>query len=535
MDDFKDLQNSEQRKNVNLKIKVAERVLRVKQARNKIIPFAKLMMPHPDDPDDATRSKYHAAQHHKAMAAALEEVEKGTIPRLIVTLPPRHGKSQLVCKTFIPWYMAHDPYRSVIFATYNQDFAEDFGADIRTTMQHPSFKQVFPHFNLKKGGQAKGRLQTEEGGMAVFVGRGGTTTGRGADLLIIDDLIKDAKEAESPTVREDCWEWFTKVAMTRLMTMGAGVVIVMTRWHEDDIVGRLTDPENPCYSKEEAKKWKVIDLPAIAIEDDALNREPGEPLWPARFPLEFLQAQKTLNPRGFSALYQQNPTPEDGDYFKRDWIKYYDMNKTRWKDLRIYAASDHAVGKDKSRNDQTVLLIVGLDEQQNIFIIDTWFGRETPDIVIDRMIDLMQAYNPINWYAERGHITQSIGPYLTKRMHERSTFCTVTEMTPTQNKEQRAQSIRGRMASGKVYFPRQKPWVSDMVGELLKFPNGKHDDFVDPLAYIGLALNEQYGASKVKEEEAGFYGPKIGTIKWIKENSDRQRHNERRAGSGELL
>lgn len=515
------------------KIRIAKRVLEIRKSRENIIPFTKFMMPHPDDPENAEVSIYQAAKHHKALAAALEEVEKGHIPRLIVTMPPRHGKTELVCKKFIPWYLARDPYRNVIFATYNEEFAQDQGADIRASIMHPSYKQVFPHFELRKGGASKGRLQTDQGGMAVFVGRGGSITGRGADMLIIDDLIKDAEEAESPAIREKCWEWFTKVAMTRLMTVGAGVIIVMTRWHEDDVVGRLTDPSNPCYNEKEAKKWKVINLPAIALPGDPLGREVGEALWPERFPVEFLEAQKTLNPRGFSALYQQRPTPEDGDYFKREWVKYYDTKKVNWQDLTLYAASDHAVGKDKTRNDQSVLVIVGVDELDNLYIVDCWHGREAPDFVVERMIDFMETYEPVTWFGEKGHIQQSIGPFLRKRMEERNTYCTIDEITPSQNKEQRAQSFRARMAMGKVFFPRQKPWVTDMIEEMMKFPNGKHDDFVDPLAYIGLKLGRQFGPSRTVEQED--LGPKIGSKEWVKADSKYRNLLKTFSGSGELV
>lgn len=513
-------------------LRIAKRVLAIKHARDKLIPFAKLIMPHPDDPDNSDMSMYRDALHHRVMAAALEEVEKGTIPRLIVTLPPRHGKSQLVCKTFIPWYLARDPYRSVIFATYNDDFAEDFGADIRSTIEHPSFSQVFPYFKLKKGGKAKDRLQTEERGLAVFRGRGGSLTGRGADLLVIDDLLKDAEEANSPTIREKCWEWFTKVAMTRLMSGQARVVIVMTRWHEDDVVGRLTDPSNPHYRESEAKKWKVINLPAIADVGDPMGRAPGEALWPERFPLEFLEAQRTLDSRGFSALYQQKPTPEDGEYFRREYIKYYDTKKINWKDMRVYAASDHAVGKSKVKNDQSVLLIVAVDEFDTIYLIDCWHGRDTPEVVIERMLDFMKAYSPIMWWAEKGHITQSIGPFLRKRQMERNIYTTVEEVTPSQNKEQRAQSIRARMAMGKVLFPRHRQWALEMIEELMKFPNGKHDDFTDTLAYIGLKLGAQHGPSAESPEIDNT--PKIGSMAWIKMDSNYRRTLGQRKSGGEM-
>lgn len=509
----------------------AKRMLAIKKAREDILDFAKIKMPHPDDPDNPDMSLYRPARHHQVLAAALEQVAKGTMPRLIVTMPPRHGKTELVTKTLIPWTMGNDPYKSIIFATYNEDFAHDHGADIRTLVEEPVFAQTFPEFSLRKGGASRERIQSSRGGLAVFVGRGGSLTGRGADLLVIDDILKDAEEAESPTMREKCWEWFTKVAMTRLMTVGASVVIVMTRWHEDDLVGRLTDPSNACYNEEEAKKWKVIDLPALARGNDPLSRQPGEALWPERFPVEFLEAQKRLNPLGFSALYQQQPTPEDGDYFKRDWIKYYDPRQIDFSDLKIFAASDHAVGTSNKKNDRTVLLIAGVDRNQDIYLLDCYIGRDPTDKIVERMVDLMGQWKPIFWWAEHGHISLSIGPFLQKRMQERGVYCAVDEVRKMENKEQKAQSIRARMAMKKVYFPKAKFWTTEGIDELLKFPRGQHDDFVDALAYLGLKLTVQFGPSIHREPEDST--PKIGTLAWIKMDSayrDRRRKADEARG-----
>jgi len=182
-------------------IAAAKRQKRAIEARAEFLSFVKFTMPDPDDPADIDKSMFKDAKHHRALAKVLEEVEKGHIPRLIVTLPPRHGKSELISRRFIPWLVGKDGYRNVIFATYNEDFAHDFGADVRAIMQSPAYKQIFPGFAFRFGGASKERIQTSQGGMAAFVGRGGSITGRGADFLIIDDPIKDAEEAQQPTPR----------------------------------------------------------------------------------------------------------------------------------------------------------------------------------------------------------------------------------------------------------------------------------------------------------------------------------------------
>jgi predicted phage terminase large subunit-like protein len=325
-------------------------------------------------------------------------------------------------------------------------------------------------------------------------------------------LIKGAEEARSQTMRNQTWEWFTKVAMTRRMGRKL-VIIIMTRWHSDDVVGRLTDPENPHYNAIEAAKWKIIKIPAIAEEDDVLGRKPGEPLWPERYDLEFLQSQQRLDPLGFAALYQQSPTVADGILFRRETIQYYTPEQLP-NDLRIYCASDHAVGTNQ-RNDPSCFIKVGVDKQNNIYVLDTIWQRMTTDVAVERMLAMASGdQKPLLWWAERGHISKSIGPFLNKRMLETGTYINIVEVTPAVDKEQRAQSIAARVAMGKVYFPKVSWWTEKAVNEMLSFPNGLNDDFVDALAYIGLGLGSQFGPSAGASKPK----PKEGSFQWLREN-----------------
>lgn len=484
-----------------------------------LLRFTQLTMPDIHEPSNPNKSRYEAAQHHKVMAAALEEVEAGRYPRLILTLPPRHGKSELVSKRLIAWALGRRPDTQVIFTTYNEEFSGDFGSEVREIMKSKNYRVMFPDIKFRKGGESKHLIQTSRGGQAAFVGRGGSITGRGANILIVDDPFKDDEEAQSPALRQKTWEWFTRVAMTRLMSTTDGVpprvIIVMTRWHEDDIVGRITDPLNPCYNEQEAKQWKVIDLPFFALEDDPMGREVGEVLWPSRYPQEFGEMQRRMNPRGFSALYQQRPTPEEGVFFKSDWIKTYKPHELS-KNLRKYTSSDHAVGVKQS-NDATVLLTAGVDEKNNIYLLDCWWDKKSSDEVVEAMLSMMSRHKPLVWWAERGHISKSIGPFLRRRMLEESVFINVHEVTPAADKQTRAQSIQGRMAMGKVYFPEHMPWFGDALDQVLKFPYHRNDDFVDALAYIGLGLGMLTGASGIKTDKPL---PKTGTLAWVKQDSD---------------
>jgi len=491
-----------------------KRQQKIHAARDHLLDFTEFTMPDPAHPNDATKSSYEAAQFHREVAAALEAVERGEIQQLIFAMPPRHGKTQLATKSFAAWMSGRHPTWNLAIASYSDTMAEDMGADTRSILTSAQFKQVFSGYSLRRGGSAKANIQTAAGGRLVFVGRGGALTGRGADCLLIDDLYKDHEEARSQTIRDQAWNWFTKVAMTRRMGRKL-VIITMTRWHSDDIIGRITDPENPCYNAIEAKKWKIIRLPAIAEEEDPLGRAEGEVLWPERFDLDFMQSQQRLDPLGFAALYQQRPTVADGVLFRRENLQFYKMSDLP-EDLRIYCASDHAVATGQ-RNDYTVLLKVGIDRQNNIWLLDCFRAKVPTDQAVEAMLAMAGGkQRPLLWWAERGHISKSIGPFLRKRMDETGTYINLVEVTPVGDKEQRAQSIAARVAMGKVYLPSEKPWTEKIVSELLAFPNGIHDDAVDALAYIGLGLQSQFGPGRDRAKEEKAKRPEYGTLAWVK-------------------
>jgi predicted phage terminase large subunit-like protein len=483
--------------------------------------FARFMMPDANDPDDVTKSQFITELHHRAIAYALEQVEIGLIPRLIINVPPRHGKSQLSSRLFPAWFEGRHPEESIILATYSDKLSWDFGREVREIMEDSVYRQVFPQMTLRTA--SVDRVETMEGGKLFFVGRGSAITGRGSIGLLIDDPIKDRVEADSLVTRNKLWSWYNQVAKTRLLSSVGWIVIIQTRWHEDDLVGRLTDPQNPDYSPTEGPKWKIIDLPALSLgSGDPLGRPQGAALWPARFPVQYLEEMRSADPRGFQALYQGSPTPEKGNFFPADKIKTYSRGQRPPNDkLRFYAASDHAVSTTQDR-DKTCCVIVGVDEDQNLWVMeDIVWARLSTDIVVERMIDLMAKYKPLYWWAERGHISKSIGPFLRKRMMERATFCSVCEVTPVHDKKSRAQSIMARMAMGLVYFPSFAPWWMEARQELLQFPFGARDDLVDALAWIGTGLGAQSAPKIARPKKPA---PLVGTLAWVKQDgADRKR------------
>lgn len=510
---------------------IAERLLQAQQAAGSLLDYVRFTMPDFTDTNPNPRTRYITGKHHVVLANHLEAVAAGLIPRLIINLGPRHGKTELGSKRFMPWFSGRFPEKSLIFGTYNETFAQDVGRAVRDNILSPEHRLVFPEHQLKDGSAASQRLETEQGGLLAFVGRGGSITGRGGHGIVIDDPIKDRKEADSRTVREQLWTWFTQVIGTRLMTADSWIILIQTRWHEDDLVGRLTDPRNPYYDADEAKQWTVIDLPALALDDvvDPLGRQPGEALWPERFPREFLLQQQRLDPRGFQALYQGRPSASGGSFFMAEHLQTYKPDELP-KNLRYYAASDHAVST-RQVNDKTALITVGVDENDNIYVMpDAYWRRSASDIVVEEMVKLMLRYKPLFWWAERGQITRAIGPFLRTRMNERKAYTSIIEIHPNTDKMSRAQSIQARAAMGKVFFPQHATWWPEARDQLLKFPNATHDDFVDALSLIGMGLTLQVGANTPSREQTfgreGTFGHLINQSRAIARRQAVQRDVE---------
>jgi predicted phage terminase large subunit-like protein len=258
------------------------------------------------------------------------------------------------------------------------------------------------------------------------------------------------------------------------------------------------------------------------VEDtpDVLQRKAGEALWPGRFGRDFLLALQRRDARGFSALYQGRPSPAGGTFFSVKWLHTYRPNDLP-NGLRVYAASDHAVSL-KQTSDKTVLMCVGLDEDENIWLLpDLTWRQMTAEQTTEAMIRMMRAYKPVFWWAERSMISKSIGPFLRKRMLETKTFCSLIEMQPIADKQTRAQSIQGRMAMDKLRFPERAPWWPAARDQLLKFPYDAHDDFVDTLAYIGLGLTLQIGASAFRERPRENVLGTFGHLKMQREQAER--------------
>lgn len=509
-------------------LRAAERALKIKQAQESTLPFLQLNMPDPLDPEDATKSEYQVKHYHELLDRELAHLGEGKGLWYLIVTPPRHGKTQ-----FIKGRMAHlaakKPWLDQIYATYNQPFADENGAEVRALLTSRATRQVFPEFAFRdnRKNPAPDHMVTYKDGNLYFVGRGGSITGRGGHVLWPDDLFKDDEEAESQAIRDLTWKWLTRTFLTRRMDERADVVMVGTRWNEDDPVGRLTDPENKHYNAEIHKKLRIIHLAAVAgmygaPDEDPLGRQPGEVLWNERFSRKFFEEARGLDPTGFAKLYQGVPTASDGVYFTDDMIQLYKPDqRPDLANLRIYAASDHAVSV-KQTADFTVLLIVGVDSARQVWLLDCVWKRMKADQTVDEMIRLMKKWKPIIWWAEADHIGKSIGPFLNKRMMDEKTPINVRE-SPIGNADlvKRSQPLQGMMKLGQVKIPAGAPWREKAVNELKKFngSSANKDDFVSALSHIGRGIETLVGGPRPQEK------PKYGenTHGWLRQQEKRQK------------
>jgi len=511
-------------KELKKKLAHAMRVKSCCAARGNYLDFIKLMFPKRGSEEDYTQTTYEVKAFHEVIANVCDMVDRGSLNRVIISVPPRHGKSETAAKKLISYLWGRKPERHIIYATYGLDLSKECGADVIHTMNTERYQQVFPDVKLRKGGSAKDRIQTEPGGVGVFVGRGGPITGKGAHVLIVDDIVKDDEEAMSDTTMEKIWQWYNKVASTRLMDDKSAIIIIMTRWGENDIIGRITDPDSPNYDPEEAGKWHIIRIPALCDDatNDPMGRPIGQALWPERFSEKYLDGMRRQDPRGFACLQQQNPTPEDGAFFKADSIREYQIGKHP-EDLRIYAAADYAVST-KQHNDATCMLIVGVDGSQNIWLLDCWWHKLPADRIVEAQLKLIEKWKPLVWWAEKGHISKSLGPFLMKRMRDEGIFAAIEEVQPVGDKQTRAQAIKGYMSMGKVYFPKNAYWFGPAISQILKFGGGaRFDDFVDALSLVGKQLARMNGKRKHTGYKEKF---KRGTFGQFKEGVRRQHQYE---------
>lgn len=477
--------------------------------------------------------KYDAGWVHQDICRRLQrfsaDVAAQKSPRLMILMPPRHGKSEIASRNFPAWHLGQHPDHEFIACSYNLSLAMDFSRKVKGLLNDPLYQAMFPT-RLDPNNQS-----TESWGLAgqrggyVAAGIGGPITGKGAHVLVIDDPVKNAEEADSADIREKIWEWYLSTAYSRLAP-GGGVLIIQTWWHDDDLAGRIQNLMRTAEEDEYIDQFEVVKYPAIAESDEwfdtvtgrilhdelptseitpelaaqrrtvlepdthLLLRKKGEALHPARYNLDKLLRIKAQNKGGrwWSALYQQNPVPDDGGYFTKDQFRQAPLPSL--KQANVYIAWDFAIS-EKKQNDYTVGTVCLQDPNDILHVADQLrFKSGDAFFIVESILNLASRWhNPTLMLGfEDGQIYRAIESLLKKRMRERGFYPATQVLKPITDKLARGRALQGRMQQGMVSFASGAPWVDSLRTEMLRFPAGAHDDQVDSLSWCAqLAVNRE--------------------------------------------
>jgi len=471
----------------------AREILARREARSNLLAYCQYVTPW-----------YQTPAHIRYIAPFFEALEAGVIDRLMWLTPPRHSKTETGLR-FLSWYLNRNPTEQLVLASYNSRLAGQFGGKVRNLLGSASNARLdnrkeidalvadgrdpdsLPRrfgVALRPDSKAKDLFHTDEDGVFLASGLAGGTTGFGGHGLYIDDFLKGRKEADSEVIREDIEAHYSSELYTRLMPREDGrppwVSMSYTTWHEND----LGQKEIQAMLDGTGDNWWVVRMPALAEENDLLGREVGEALWPERYDVDRLHRIKAvldrINPRDFGALFQARPTTPEGTYFKRSMLLPFpeDMPPR----FRMFMTTDWGTG-----GDNTVHGLWGIDGRGDAFLFDVYAKAVDTGIGGDAALDMIQTAGGVQaWVFAKGPIDKAVMPGLRVQMRERNIHASIVQYPETVDKETKALTMQGRMAAGRVFFDKRKPWYADLQTELLAFPSGTHDDRVDMIAMLGL-------------------------------------------------
>lgn len=469
-----------------------------------------------------THPSWETGEHHSVICEMLERVEQGEIKLLAIDAPPRHSKSEIASRRFPAWYLGRHPDRQIICASAGGLLAGDIGADVRDILRDPEYAKVFPNVGVREDASAAGRWRTGQGGTYFAAGVGGQIVGRGAHLAIVDDPHAGREDADSERMRDIVGNWFHGDLLTRLMTPHA-IVLIMTRWHEDDLAGRVMPPEaewepmwdetTPHYTSRvfQAGAWVVVRLRAIEAE----GTEDERALWPGkngdRYPLERLyDIRDTMlragRMREWNAQYQQAPKSEEGTYIQRAWFEErYDPDHPRSPqhplgkpdNLVVYMASDFAVSEPREGAldpDCTEHGVFALGPDDRMYVLDWWHGQTTADVWIDAVLDLIEEYQPVAWFGEAGPIRRAVEAILERRARERQVYARFEWVASTKDKGARGRAFQAWAASKRIVFPLGRTWAERVVDQCVSFPTARHDDAFDVCSLMMAVVDQTHPA-----------------------------------------
>lgn len=434
-----------------------------------------------------TKQNFVTGWFNKVIAKELQQfyfdVMAGKQPRLMIFAPPRSGKSELFSRRFPAWALGQNPDLQIIASSYSADLASRMNRDVQRIIEEPMYREIFPDTALPAKNDGSGKMRNADmfelvgaDGAYRSAGVGGGITGMGADIAIIDDPVKDAAQANSYTIRESVWDWYTSTLYTRLSPK-SGILLGMTRWHEDDLAGRLLKA-----MKTGGDQWRIVCFPAIAEEEEEY-RHIGDPLHPERYDLNhLLEIKKAVGSHTWNALYQQHPTTKGGGIIKGAWFGRYKIPpKIRYK--AIYA--DTAI-KTKQHNDYSVFIVAGKGDDGKLYLLDLvrgkWEAYELEMVLTD-------LWNKHHADKSTGTLTKVIvedkasGTPLIQNIRRKASF-PILGKNVSVDKYTRVLGVQAYIESGYVMLPENEPWVRDLIAECESFTANDahaHDDQVDSL------------------------------------------------------
>lgn len=442
-------------------------------------------------------NKFIVNSHHELICNALEKVVSGETKNLIINMPPRYGKTEIAVVNLMAWGLANNPASKFIHLSYSAGLAMDNSAQVRDVTAHEAYQELWG-LKVRTDTDAKSLWKTEQGGGVYAAPAGGSITGFGAGAvdskvfsgaIVIDDPIKP-DDAYSDIEREKINNRLLSTIMSRRNSRDTPIILIMQRVHEEDMTGFI-------LSGATGEDWEQLKIPALSAND--------APLWELKHTRDDLHRMRTASPLVFSGQYQQEPSPDEGTYFKVDWLRPT-HSLPDVKTLAIYGASDYAVTKDGG--DYTCHVVIGVDPENRMYLLDLWRGQSDSSVWVDAFCDMVKQWKPFAWAEETGQIRASLDPFIKQRMRERNAYVH-RELFPTRgDKSMRAQSIRGRMALNGLYYKQDAAWFLEFKSELLRFPAGKHDDQVDALGLVGQLLDKMVSGRRNNDTQKQTIGRK---------------------------
>ena len=446
-------------------IRRAENEIKIREARNNLLSFISV-----------TYKDYKIGWVHQEICQTLDNFLKDLIegkrPRLIITMPPRSGKSEIVSRRFPAYFLGKYPDLSIISVSYSATLAEDFCRDVQRIIDSDEYKKIFSDTKLsdKKDKNYKRTSDIFEivghKGVYCSAGVGGGITGKGCDILIIDDPIKNRQEANSENTRKKIFDWYSSTAYTRLSPIG-GVIMMCTRWHLDDLIGKVLNDKGQ-------KPFHVISYPAIA-EHDEPHRKQGEALHPERFSLEILnEIKSTLSASDWLSLYQQRPTPEGGAIFETSKLRYYDESSEPKRFDQIVGSWDMTFKENKTSD----------------FVVGQLWGRKGSEFyLLDMVRDRMDFVKTLKVFINFANKHKNCNCWLVEDKANGTAIIStlkkyisgIIPITPKESKQERAYAITPYLEAGNIFFPKNQKFTKDLEEEMLQFPAGAHDDTVDSM------------------------------------------------------